>query len=122
MISAQTLPELLHKTFFAKKIMYLSRLLQQYHRTNFSVLIFCYISNLISVSELFSGQTTTITPHITGTSNGQPQSNLNQRTPRPPTLSQIGRQPRIHPSKGPKNFANIKFHAYYLGAKNLAMV
>ena len=106
---------ILNQTVFAQKFMYLSRL----HRTNFSVLIFC---NLISVSELFSGQTTTITPHITGTSNGQPQSNLNQRTPRPPTLSQIGRQSRIHPSKGPKNFANIKFHAYYLGAKNLAMV
>ena len=40
-----------------------------------------------------------------------------QQPPRPPNLAQIGRQPRVrvHPSKGgPKNFANLKFHAYYL--------
>ena len=36
--------------------------------------------------------------------------------PRPPNLAQIGRQPRVHPSKGgPKNnFANLKFQHYYL--------
>ena len=47
-------------------------------------------------------------PHI--------QTNLQRSIPtRPPTMSQIGRQPRIFPSKvQPKNLANIKFHAYYL--------
>ena len=46
----------------------------------------------------------------------QPQSQTNlQRSTRPPSMSQIGRQPRIFPSKvQPKNLANIKFHAYYL--------
>ena len=46
----------------------------------------------------------------------QPQTNLQRSIPtRPPTMSQIGRQPRIFPSKvQPKNLANIKFHAYYL--------
>ena len=49
-------------------------------------------------------------------SNGR-TSIIRQKQPpmRPPNLAQIGRQPRVHPYKiGPKNVANLKFHAYYL--------